>query len=160
MSQTPDIKIRLFQPDDGEAFRTLNEAWITRLFALEDSDRKVLGDPQGMIIARGGQILMAIAGDEAVGAVALQRVDETTLELAKMTVSEALRGTGLGRRLMEAAIAQAREMRAQKLYLESNTSLKPAISLYQAVGFRTLVPGEGGASPYARCDIRMELSLN
>lgn len=159
MSQTTDITIRLFQPDDAEAFRTLNEAWITRFFALEDSDRKVLGDPQGAIIDKGGQILMAIAGHQAVGAVALQRVDAATLELAKMTVSETLRGTGLGRRLMDAAIAQARVMQAKTLYLESNTSLKPAISLYEAVGFRVLAEEEGGASPYARCNIRMELVL-
>ena len=46
--------------------------------------------------------------------------------------------------------------RATRLYLESNTSLVPAISLYRKLWFREVT---GGASPYARCDIRMEKAL-
>jgi len=155
-----DITIRRFEPSDAEAFRALNEAWITTFFKLEDSDRKVLNHPQSAIIDKGGDILMAVRGEEAVGTVALQRMDGETLELAKMTVSATLRGSGLGRQLMDAAIARAREMGARRVYLESNTSLAPAIGLYYAVGFKRLGDDEGTPSPYARCDIRMELALD
>jgi GNAT superfamily N-acetyltransferase len=154
-----DRVIRSFQPSDAEAFRTLNEAWITREFALEDEDRRVLGDPQGVFIDTGGDVLMAVVGDRPVGCIALMWHDAATLEVCKMTVDADHRGTGLGRALLEAAIARCRALHAARIYLESGRKLTPAISLYRSLGFRELADDEGHPSPYARCDIRMMLSL-
>jgi GNAT superfamily N-acetyltransferase len=159
MQAEADATIRSFRPEDAEAFRLLNEAWITAAFKLEPSDFKVLGDPMGAIIVPGGDILVAERDGKVVGTVALQLGREPgELELAKMTVHQSQRGTGLGRRLMDAAIARARQMGAKRLYLESNTGLTPAITLYYAVGFVRLPEG-GTPSPYARADIRMTLEL-
>ncbi|MHB1857824.1 MAG: hypothetical protein ACYCPM_10365 [Acidobacteriaceae bacterium] len=41
-----NIQIREFQPGDEIVFRTLNEAWITAYFKLEDEDIPTLGNPQ------------------------------------------------------------------------------------------------------------------
>jgi len=49
-------------------------------------------------------------------------------------------------------------MGARKVYLESNTILKPALSLYEKLGFQTL-PDDARASPYERCNIRMERAI-
>ncbi|MDB5448950.1 MAG: histone acetyltransferase, partial [Phenylobacterium sp.] len=76
--------------------------------------------------------------------------------VAKMTVSETLRGSGLGRRLMQRCIDAAAAEGAPRLYLETNSSLAPALALYRAMGFRDLAPRE---TPYARCDTWMELRL-
>ncbi len=154
-----DVLIRGFQPSDAEAFRALNEAWITREFALEDEDRRVLADPQGVYVETGGDVLMAVVGAQPVGCVALLWHDARTLEICKMTVAADHRGTGLGRALLEAAIARCRALGAREVYLESGRKLTPAISLYRSMGFQELADGEGHPSPYARCDIRMRLSL-
>ena len=77
-------------------------------------------------------------------------------EVAKMTVSEDARGTGLGRILMQACIDKARQVGAPRLYLETNANLGPAIGLYRAVGFRDLPARD---TPYARCNVWMELPL-
>ena len=45
---------------------------------------------------------------------------------------------------------------ATRVYLESNTILEPAINLYRKLGFKSV---EGGASPYGRCNIQMEVWL-
>ena len=45
---------------------------------------------------------------------------------------------------------------APRLYLETNSSLAPALALYRATGFRDLAPVE---SPYVRADVFMERSL-
>ena len=45
-----------------------------------------------------------------------------------------------------------------KIYLESNTILTPALSLYQKLGFQRL-PDDAKASPYERCNVKMELIL-
>lgn len=145
-----------FRPEHAAAFRALNEAWISRHFTLEAKDRQVLNDPQREILAKGGRIFMALAGGEPVGCVALQTMEDGGFEVAKMTVREDLRGSGLGRRLLERCIAAAGEAGAPRLYLETNSSLGPALALYRAMGFQDLPPRP---TPYARCDVWMERPL-
>lgn len=147
------MQIVEFAPEHAEAFRVLNEIWIAKHFTLEPKDREALNDPQGKIIDKGGRVFMAIVGGEVVGCVALIRMDDGGYEVAKMTVSEAMRGTGLGRRLMERCIEAGREDGAPRLYLETNSSLAPALALYRTTGFVDLPPR---ATPYARADVFME----
>lgn len=156
----PTIEIGpLRSPVDAEAFRTLNEEWITRHFRLEDKDRQTLGDPHGTILHRGGRILMAWAEGVPVGCVALIPIEPGTYELSKMAVSPALRGRGLGRKLIHAAIGQAREMGVRRLFLGSSTRLPNAVHLYESVGFRHVPPEQLPPMPYVRADVFMELEL-
>jgi len=145
-----------FEPRHAAAFRSLNEAWITRLFALEPKDEEVLGDPQGKIIDGGGHILMAELDGEPIGCCALIRLDDGGYELAKMTVDERARGTGLGRALMAEAVALAERLGATRLYLETNSTLAPALALYRSFGFVDLPPERRPKSDYARGDVWME----
>jgi putative acetyltransferase len=147
------IAIVEFEPAHAEAFRTLNEAWISKFFTLEPKDREVLGDPQGKIVDKGGRVFMALKDGVAVGCVALIKMDDGGFEVAKMTVSEGLRGSGLGRLLMQRCIDAGAEMGATRLYLETNSGLAPALGLYRAMGFRDLAPAE---TPYVRADVFME----
>jgi putative acetyltransferase len=157
---TPEIAFRLFQPGDAEAFRELNEAWIARYFLLEEQDRIQLGDPEGYILRSGGQIVMALAGEERIGCCALIFVKRGVFEVAKMAVSEHYRGHGIGRKLLEYTIAQATALGAHTLELASNTKLANAVHLYESVGFRHLPPERVEPSPYARANVFMELHLS
>jgi len=151
------VRIVDFQPDHAPAFRILNEAWIGRHFAIEDKDREVLDDPVGKILAKGGRIFMALTQDDApVGCVAMIPMADGGFEVAKMTVAESQRGAGLGRALMQACIDAAAQAGAPRLYLETNSALAPARSLYRAMGFADL-PAQPTA--YARCDVWMERRL-
>jgi GNAT superfamily N-acetyltransferase len=151
------FRIVEFEVRHADAFRALNEAWIGKHFALEPSDHKVLGDPQGQILAPGGAIFMALdEEDEPIGTVALIRMEDGGFEVAKMTVSEQARGSGLGRALMEACIAHAQALGAPRLYLETNSALAPARALYASCGFVELPAHE---TPYARADVFMERVL-
>eukprot|EP01035_Chromulina_nebulosa_P004807 gene4806-6548_t len=107
-----------FESAHAEAFRTLNEAWIEKYFALEAKDREVLNNPQGKIIDPGGRIFMALKDGAPVGCVALMKMPDGGFEVAKMTVAEDLRGSGLGRKLMQRCIDAGAEARASRLYLE------------------------------------------
>jgi len=147
------MEIVEFEPAHAEAFRVLNEAWIGKYFAIEAKDREVLDDPHGKIIAKGGRVFMAIKDGVAVGCAALLKMDDGGYEVAKMTVSETLRGSGLGRMLMQRCIDAGAEMGARRLYLETNSSLGPALGLYRAMGFCDLAPIE---TAYVRADVFME----
>lgn len=154
------IEIRALTPgDDATAFRTLNEEWITQYFTLEPKDREILTDPVNSILRIGGHIFMAYAGGEAVGCVALIPMKDGVYELSKMAVSPHLRGRGIGRRLLQHAIAQARSIGAKSLFLGSNTRLKNAVHLYESVGFQHVKPESLPPMPYSRADVFMEMPL-
>lgn len=154
------MRIVAFEPRHAEAWRLLNEAWISKHFAIEAKDREVLDDPAGKILAKGGHIFMAEQDDGvAIGCVALIAMADGGFEVAKMTVSEAARGTGLGRLLMQVCIDKAAEFGAHRLYLETNSSLGPALGLYRAMGFTDLDPSMRPRTDYARCDVWMERPL-
>lgn len=154
------MRIVDFEPRHAEAWKQLNEAWISRHFTIEPSDRKVLDDPEGQVLAPGGRIFMAEDDDgEAIGCVGLMVLPPERgggLEVVKMTVAEAARGTGLGRALLQVCIDRAAGMGAARLYLETNDSLAPALALYRAMGFADLAARD---TPYARCNVWMERRL-
>lgn len=146
-----------YDPRHRAAFRDLNLAWITRYFRVEDADRPALDDPEGYILGHGGSILMAELDGAVVGACALLRNDDGSLELAKMAVDPAAQGHGVGRALGEAAVARARALGARRVELLSNTILEPAIRLYRALGF---VEVPLPATEYERANIKMILDLD
>ena len=159
-STLPAIEIRSLAPgDDATAFRTLNEEWITRYFTLEAKDLETLNNPVHSILLKGGYIFMEYAGSEAVGCVALIPMQDGVYELSKMAVSPHLRGRGIGRRLLQHAIAQAKSLGATSLFLGSNTRLKDAVHLYESVGFRHVKPETLPPMPYSRADVFMEMPL-
>lgn len=148
------MEIVEFAADHAQAFRALNEAWIAKYFAIEPKDREILDDPHGQIVAKGGRIFMAYKDAEPVGCVALIRMDDGGYEVAKMTVKETLRGSGLGRMLMQRCIDAGAEARAPRLYLETNSALGPALGLYRSMGFTNVGPPPH--NDYARADTWME----
>ena len=156
-NQGEEIQIVEYQPRHQPDFKRLNEAWINQWFKMEEADYKSLDQPQQYILDAGGHILIALYQDEPVGTCALLKMDDETYELAKMSVSAQVRGKGIGLLLGRAVIEKARSLGAKRLYLESNTILQPAVSLYRKLGFEEI---EGNTSPYERCDIQMELILN
>lgn len=154
------IEIRSLRPgDDATAFRTLNEEWITRDFVLEQNDIETLGNPETFVLGKGGHIFMAYSGAEPVGCVALIPMGSGVFELSKMAVSPQCRGRGIGRLLLEHAIAQARTIGASSLFLGSSTKLPNAIHLYESMGFRHVDPATLPHMPYVRADVFMRMPL-
>ena len=137
----------------GDAFERLNIEWLEKHFEVEPIDRRILADPEQSIIAPGGAILYACIGSEVVGTVALKRSADGVYELTKMAVTKSRQGSGIGRKLLNAAIARFHELRGKRLYLESNSALVPALALYESAGFRHEVPPN--PSEYARADVFM-----
>ncbi|HYC86732.1 MAG TPA: GNAT family N-acetyltransferase [Chryseosolibacter sp.] len=134
-------------------FEKFNRDWIEKYFWMEPIDVEVLQHPEEHIIKKGGKIFMASVDRQIAGTVALKYVSPGVYEFTKMAVEERFRGKQVGKALAEAAIVKAKELRAHKIILYSNTILTPAIELYRKLGFRE-VPVDG---PYKRSNIKMEL---
>jgi len=154
--ESAEVQIVDYTPSMQPAFRSLNEEWITKYFRMEESDYKALDHPREYILDKGGHIFMALYKGEPVGACAIIPMDDGGFELAKMAVSPRAQGLGIGFLIGRACIDKARALGARRVYLESNTTLKPAINLYHKLGFRKVA---GPPSPYERCNIQMELVL-
>lgn len=152
--ESNQVQIVDYTPAHQPAFRRLNEEWITKYFRMEESDYKALDHPQEHILDKGGYIYIALYKGEVAGACALIAMPDGGFELAKMAVSPKAQGLGIGYLIGKACIDKARDLGAPRVYLESNTTLKPAINLYYKLGFRKAA---GPPSPYERANIQMEL---
>lgn len=152
------VEIVSYEPKYQDAFKGLNEEWISTYFTMEETDYKALDNPQGYILDKGGYILVALYDGEPLGVCALIKMndEEHDYELAKMAVSPKAQGKNIGFLLASAIVEKAKALGASKLYLESNTILKPAINLYHKLGFKKIA---GKPTPYTRCNIQMELII-
>jgi putative acetyltransferase len=144
---------------DADAFRTLNEEWISKWFRIEAKDAATLGDPRGKIIDTGGHVYVAAVGGSVVGTAALIKYGDGIYELSKMAVSPETRGQGVGRKLLLYVIAQARALGAHTVFLGSSKRLENAVHLYEALGFRHVAPSELPEMKYDRADVFMKMDL-
>lgn len=153
-----EVEIIDYTPQYQADFKRLNLEWIEQFFKTEETDLKMLNDPQGYILDNGGFIYVALYDKKPVGVIALIKMEneEFDFELAKMGVSPAAQGKGIGWLLGQKVIEKAKAEGARNLYLESNTILKPAVNLYRKMGFRKVA---GHYTPYERCNIQMVLDL-
>lgn len=88
------------------------------------------------------------------GVGALKRLDETHAELKSMHASEAARGQGVGRAMVDHLLAVAADRSYQRVSLETGTgdAFVPAPSLYTKIGFKPCAPvGEYTLNPYSAC---------
>jgi len=100
-----------------EAAFAPGEAWSVAMFAAQ------LGLPGvfALLDDAGGMVLVRVAADEA--------------EILTLGVAATARRAGLGRALVAAACAVARDAGAAKLFLEVSARNAPAQALYRAAGF-------------------------
>lgn len=150
------FKIVPYQPQHQEAFGRLNRAWLEKYFWVEPLDEQVLSDPDTHILAPGGAVLVALENQLPIGVVALKHSGDAVFEMTKMAVEEGHQGKGYGKLLCQAAINKTLEMKAHRLILYSNTSLKTAIGIYKNLGWIEIPQTE---KLYARSDIKMEYPL-
>ncbi len=152
------VSIVPYTPAYQSAFRDLNVEWISKYFRMEEADYKALDHPGEYILDKGGHILVALYDGEPVGVCALIKMNnhDFDYELAKMAVSPKAQGKSIGWILGKAVLEKARSLGAGSVFLESNTTLKPAIQLYHKLGFQKV---SGYESPYERADIQMAVHL-
>ena len=151
-----ELNIESFSAARAGEFRRLNAEWIERYFTIEPADAAILGDPQGHIIAPGGEIFFAVEHGRALGTCAVKPVGDGRVELSKMAVTPRAQGRGVGRRLLGAALEWFLAREEPVLFLESHRSLGAALKLYESAGFRHCERPD--VSRYERCDVYMEWS--
>ncbi|MFZ5825504.1 MAG: GNAT family N-acetyltransferase [Bacillota bacterium] len=139
--------IRRLTPADWEAYRTLRlEALHLEPTAFGSDPSDQVNQPQAYWTSRleGGPdsfVLGAFLHDHLVGMAGLRREQGAKTRHKAMVwgmyVSPGARGRGMGRRLLEQLIAEARELDGlRQLFLAVTSTNEPARSLYLDLGFR------------------------
>ena len=154
------VRIVDYRPAYKKHFAALNYQWLNEDFAIEDIDRRMLEDPNGFIMKRGGAIMFALHGEDIVGTCALVAREDGDVELVKMAVTPPFRGRGIGRLLTLHAIDRARALGATRLMLATSPRLLVANILYKSLGFRITREGPAEETEFERPSISMELILD
>ena len=150
--------IELIEYSDHYAsdFKQINLEWLEKYGLAEEPDFLMLNDPLGKIIEPGGAVYLARIENNIVGSAALIHEHDGIFELAKMTVVPAWQGKGISKLLLEKCLDKARELKARKIILFSNSQLHAALQLYLKYGFKHVKVMN---SPFVTADVKMELEL-
>jgi ribosomal protein S18 acetylase RimI-like enzyme len=96
-----------------------------------------------------GALLLAWIEGNAVGCVALRRLDEECCEMKRLYVRPEARGYRLGSLLAESILAVGRESGYRRMRLDTLPSMQTAIGLYHSLGFREISPYRNNPVPGA-----------
>lgn len=158
---TQGLRIVGYSDERAPLFYSINEEWVSDMFRMEETDKRVLSDPKTHIIDKGGDILFVAAGDLGiVGTCALMQLQPGVFELTKMGVMSSARGKKAGEYLLAKTLERARQMDMKELFLLTNKKCAAAIHLYEKLGFEHSadIMQRFGAR-YQRCDVAMSYDL-
>ena len=97
-----------------------------------------------------GALLIAHADGKVAGCVGLRSLDRRTGEMKRLYVRPAYRSSGVGRRLVEAAIQAARQAGYSELRLDTLPNMASAQALYHRLGFVEIPPYNNAHLPGTR----------
>ena len=119
-----------------------------------DPARSLMGDED--LTPPAGLFLVASLHGEPVGCGGIRFHPDKPAYIKRMWVSPAVRGLGLGRRLLAELEARAAAGHAHAVQLETNRTLREAIALYRAAGYLEVAPFND--EPYAHHWLKKTLS--
>ncbi len=123
---------------------------------FQNMDAELAGLPGDYAPPEGGLLVARRANGEAVGCIALHRLDDGVCEMKRLYVRPAAQGEGLGRRLAEAVVAMGRALGYRAMRLDTLKEMTTAQALYASMGFRPIPPYNANPLPGI---IYLELAL-
>ena len=123
---------------DAEAGDAADLRALFREYAASLGDAFNVADFEEELVALPGYyevLLVARIDGELVGSVALKRLPDDATELKRLYVRPSARGTGLGRRLAQAAVDRARDLGYARILLDTLPSMTVAGGIYRELAF-------------------------
>lgn len=135
--------IQAITPEEITLARQLFEeyaSWIEISLCFQNFDKELEGLP-GDYAPPHGRLLLAFEDDQLAGCIALRPLPARACEMKRLYVRPSFRGQGLGRQLVEAIIAAARELAYEKMRLDTLPGkMDQALAMYRRFGFLEIQP--------------------
>jgi ribosomal protein S18 acetylase RimI-like enzyme len=138
-----------------ERYPDLDTNEFTSEHDYDDVRKKFPGDH----VPPHGCLLLALNDDQVCGCVALGRLTQDICEVRTLYVRPAARGMGAGKRLVEAALDQARTFGYSVARLDTLAFMDSALKLYRSLGFYDIEPYLDVSMSLKRYICFLELSL-
>jgi GNAT superfamily N-acetyltransferase len=149
------------KPGDLGTIVHLHGVLYAREHGLDTTFEPYVAKPLADFVLSGsGRLWIAEQDSRIVGSIALLDAAPGTGQLRWFLVVPEARGTGLGRCLLEEALAYARQRRLARIYLWSFATLTDALRLYERAGFRTTETKRDFVWGAERTEVRMDLALS
>jgi ribosomal protein S18 acetylase RimI-like enzyme len=88
-----------------------------------------------------GRLLLAKAGGDLAGCVALHPLEAGICEMKRLYVRPQFRGQGVGKALLNTVLAEAGAIGYQRMRLDTvEPIMQDAVRMYRAYGFREIAP--------------------
>lgn len=107
-----------------------------------------------------GCLVLARLDGESAGCVAFYAHDASTIKVKRMFVLPSARGHGIGGRMMEVLLAQARAAGFRRVLWSSHHTMHAAHATYRRAGFRDVPQSAEFPSVVPGIDVCMELALH
>ena len=148
------MEIIEYQEKYKDYFVQFNTDWIVDNFGfLEEEDMDTFRHIEESL-EKGAMIYFAVEEENVLATCMAKPLDENgTWELCKLGSNKHLPHKGAGSAVFEAAMNWALSHDAQKLFIISNSSLKPALHIYEKYGFHEVKLND---YEYVRGDIAFE----
>jgi GNAT superfamily N-acetyltransferase len=132
-----DVELRTGAADSAESVRLLAsyEAELVSLGVVLDHGWAGGVTPEQLAPPLGAW-LVGWRGDEAVACGGVRLLSPGVAEVKRMYVDPSARGGGLARRLVARLEAEARELGATVVRLDTGRDMAPAVALYRSSGYR------------------------
>lgn len=127
---------------DLEIVRTLLVEYVDSLgfdLVFQNFEEELRNLP-GEYAAPEGCLLLAKYQDQPAGCVALRKLSDGICEGKRLYVKPEFRGLKIGRKLVEAIIAEARKIGYTRMRGDTLASMKAAQALYASLGFKQIEP--------------------
>lgn len=87
-----------------------------------------------------GVLLIAYYGNSVTGCVGLRQFEQDICEMKRLYVRQEFRGKGIGIKLSENVISEAKKIGYKKMRLDTISYMKEAIGIYKKIGFYEIEP--------------------
>lgn len=115
---------------------------------FQDFEKELASLP-GDYAPPGGRLYVAFEDERPAGCVGLRKISDDICEMKRLYVRPLFRGQGIGRQLVLALVKDARELGYARMCLDTLPSMKRAITLYRAMGFKPIEPYRANPVPGA-----------
>ena len=87
-----------------------------------------------------GEFIIAKENDSVIGCVALKKLENKTCEMKRLFVKEEYKGKGIGQKLVEIILKEAKTRNYEKMRLDTLDTMEAALNIYRNNGFYEIEP--------------------